>query len=288
MINSARSSFSVFVAAFIGAGGATILVLWWAGILPPLPILGGSVAHCNVLKVPVYGDIVTVRPEMPSSSEGGGGGGGGDESAQSDSTLAVSTEIEDTLRAASAEPSIKALLVDIDSGGGGSVAGVEIAAAVARFGKPTVAVIHEVGASSAYLAAAAANIIFASEESSVGSIGVTGSYVEQSKKNEKEGITFHQLSSGPYKDVFSPDKPLTEAERARIMRDIQTSHDNFVRDVAEYRHMPIEKVAALADGWAPLGKAALEAGLIDRIGGTEEALAYLKEAVGEAPALCTW
>lgn len=283
MSDSARGWFFVFVAAFLGASGATALILWFAGILP-LSILGESASYCNVLKVPVYGEMVTIRPTLSSSSPEEGEEGVG----PSDTMLSVSTEIEETLRAASQDPSIKGLLVDIDSGGGGAVAGVEVAAAIARFGKPSVAVIHEVGASSAYLAASAADIIFASEESAVGSIGVTGSYVEQVKKNEKEGVTYHQLSSAPYKDVYSPDKLLTENERALIMRDIKISHDNFVRDVAEYRGLPVEKVAVLADGWAPLGKAALEAGLIDRIGGTEEALGYLAEALGEEPVLCTW
>lgn len=250
----------------------------------PLSIGGGTAGYCNVLKVPVYGEMVTIRPtQSPVSSEEGGDGAG-----SSDTMFAVSSEIEETLRVASQDPSIKALLIDIDSGGGGAVAGVEVAAAIARFGKPSVAVIHEVGASSAYLAASAADIIFASEESAVGSIGVTGSYVEQVKKNEKEGVTYHQLTSAPYKDVYNPDKPLTENERALIMRDIKISHDNFVREVAEYRGLPVEKVAILADGWAPLGKAALEVGLIDRIGGTEEGLTYLAEAIGEEPALCTW
>jgi len=187
---------------------------------------------------------------------------------------------------ASEDPNIKALLIDIDSGGGGAVAGEEIAMAVKRFGKPSAAVIREMGASSGYFVATAADTIFASEASSVGSIGTTYSYVSQYEKNKKEGYTFESLSSGPYKDMFSADKPLTDDERALIMRDIKIDRDNFVKRVAEYRNQPVEKIDALADGSTMLGQQALENGLIDKIGGTEEALAYLEQAIGEPPVLC--
>jgi len=282
-----RGSLVVVAASFLGAGVACAIVLWWAGVLPPLFFSDASYQYCNVLKVPVHGTIVTVRPEAsPASISPEDPEDDAYTLPPTDPTYAVSSEIEEMLRAAATDPTIKGLLVDIESYGGGPVAGDEIASAIRRFGKPSAAVIHEIGASSGYLAAAAADIVFASEDSSVGSIGATGSFIDQSKKNEKEGITYHQLSSAPYKDTFSPDKPLTEAERALIMRDIKISHDNFVRLIAEYRNQPIEKIAAVADGSTMMGKSALEAGLIDEIGGTEEALGYLEQAIGEPVAMC--
>lgn len=282
MVDFLRGPLAVLAAAFIGAAAATTLVLWWGGLASlPSPQAG---AYCNVLKVPVYGEIVTIRP--PTSLEGATEGDDPNTSPPLEAAYAVSTEIEDSLRAAARDPNIKALLVDIESGGGGPVAGVEIASAIKRFGRPSAAVIHEIGASSGYLVAAAADTVFAADESQIGSIGVTSSFADQSKKDEKEGLTFHQLSSGPFKDMFNLAKPLTEAERALIMRDIQISHDNFVRQVAVYRNQPVEKIAALADGSTLMGKAALEAGLIDAIGGTDEALQYLEQAIGEPVALC--
>ncbi|OGG53365.1 hypothetical protein A2851_00095 [Candidatus Kaiserbacteria bacterium RIFCSPHIGHO2_01_FULL_53_29] len=279
-----RSSLVVAAAAFLGAASACALMLWWAGLLPLRGFSAMSPAYCNVLKIPVYGEVITVRPTPQASAPLIGE----EDFPSQDSTYAVSLEIEEAMRSASTDPNIKALLVDIDSGGGGPVAGLEIASAIRRFGRPSVAVIHEIGASSAYLAAAAADTIFASEESAVGSIGVSGSFLDQSEKNEREGITFHQLSSGPYKDTYSPDKPLTEAERALIMRDIKTSHENFVRAVAAFRKLPIEKVAAFADGSTLMGTDALEAGLIDQLGGTDDALSYLEEVIGEPVAVCLW
>lgn len=279
-----RGSLAVVAAAFLGAGVACAMVLWWAGVLPTFSPSQASATYCNVLKVPVYGQVVTIRPDTPLTPAPEEGDPALPYSP--DTTYAVSTEIEDMLRSATGDPSIKGLLVDIDSYGGSPVAGSEIASAIRKFGGPSAAVIHDAGISAGYLVASAANIVFATEESSVGSIGVTSSYTDQSEKDKKDGITFHQLSSGPYKDTFNLDKPLTESERALIMRDVNISHDNFVRRVAEYREQPLEKIAALADGSTLMGKAALEAGLIDSIGGTDEALGFLEQAIGEPVEVC--
>ena len=267
MIDLWRGSLVVAV-AFLGAAVATASVLWWAGLLPSLALSENAGEYCNVLKVPVYGTIVTIRPassfaQAPSEDDPG-------LFPAPDTAFSISTEIEEMLRSARADPSIKALLVDVESGGGVAVAGTEIASAIRRFGKPS----------------AAADVVFASENSAVGSIGVSSSYTDISEKNRREGVTFHQLSSAPYKDTYNPDKPLTDAERALIMRDVNVSHDNFVRAVALYRGMPVESVAAFADGSTLPGQAALDAGLIDEIGGTEEALGYLEQAIGEPPAVC--
>ena len=274
----------IVVGAFVGAGAASTAALWFAGFFPSAE-LSGLAPYCNVLRLPVYGTIVTVRPQSESQDQMSAPDDAEPTSAW-DTTFAVSSEIEDSLRMASADPNVKALLVDVDSGGGGAVAGIEIAAAIKKFGKPSAAIIHEMGASSGYLVAAAADTVFASEASSVGSIGTTYSYVSQYEKNKKEGYTFESLSSGPYKDMFSADKPLTDDERALIMRDIKIDRDNFVKRVAEYRDQPVEKIDALADGSTMLGQQALESGLIDSLGGTEEALAYLEQAIGEPPVLC--
>ena len=158
------------------------------------------------------------------------------------------------------DPSIKGLYVDIDSEGGGAVAGDEIATAFRKFGKPSVAVVHEMAASSGYMAAAGTDHIVASEDSMVGSIGTTFSYVSQANKDAQEGLVYEQLSSGPYKDMLDPDKPLTADERALIMKFIKESRDNFVSLVANYRHLPVSKVDAMADGSVMMGKEALRPG----------------------------
>ena len=110
--------------------------------------------------------------------------------------------------------------------------------------------------------------------------------MNQYEKNKKEGIVYEQLSSGPFKDTFSPDKQVTDAERKLIQRDLDILRKDFVEQIAAYRRLPTEKVDALADGSTMLGAQALENGLIDAIGGSKEALAHLEEIIGEPVSLC--
>ncbi len=240
-------------------------------------------SSCNVLDLQIYGNIVNTRADINVA----------DTLMLNDSASTVltpnytiATDVEYGLKTAAANPNIKALLIDVDSNGGGSQAGQEMANAIRAFGKPSIAVIHGIGVSSGYLVAAAADRILALEDSTVGSIGATYSFLNQAEKNKKDGIVYEQLSSGPFKDTFSPDKPLTPAEREIISRDLKILREGFVKQVAEYRHLPVEKVDALADGSTMLGLQALESGLIDEIGGTREALTHLEQIIGEPVSLC--
>jgi len=140
--------------------------------------------------------------------------------------------------------------------------------------------------SAAYMAASGADEIFASKNSDVGSIGVTMSYLDYVKQNEKEGLTYIPLASGKFKDTGDPDKILTREEKDLLMRDIDIMHQNFVRMVAENRNLEIEKVAQLADGSSMLGEMALENGLIDRIGGMFEVEEFLKNKIGGEVDIC--
>lgn len=199
------------------------------------------------------------------------------------------TSSEDIARAveeAERDDNIKAIILEIDSHGGEPVAAEEIANALKKANKPTIALIRGYGTSAAYYAAAGADLIFASASSSIGSIGVTTSYLDNTKKNEKEGLTFNQLSVGEFKDMFSSDKPLTDEERKLIERDLNILHENFIKAVAENRKMDIEKARQLADGSSMPGQMALENNLIDRIGGINEVKEYLKEKIGEEAEIC--
>ncbi len=98
--------------------------------------------------------------------------------------VSSSDYIVSAIQAGEEDVNIKAHLIEIDSGGGYPVAGEEIARALTAAKKPTVAVIRQIGASAAYMAAAAADHIFASRYSEVGSIGLTASFLDQAKKNE--------------------------------------------------------------------------------------------------------
>lgn len=231
--------------------------------------------NCNTTGIELHGSIDTYI--APGSSNH-------DSTEVTDAT--ASEEVVGTINLAEKDKKIKAIILEIDSYGGYPVAADEIAQAMKRATKPTVAFIRKAGVSAAYWSATGANIIFASSNSDVGGIGVTNSYLDNSKKNTKDGLTFNSLTTGIYKDVGNADKSLTEAERKLIMRDAYIINDNFIKTVATNRNLDINKVKALSDGSSMLGEAALKNGLIDKIGGITEVKDYLKDKIGEEVEIC--
>lgn len=117
-------------------------------------------------------------------------------------------------------------------------------------------------------------------------IGVTMSYLDNYKKNLKDGLTFNSLSTGKFKDTGNSDKPLTNEERALIMRDLNITNEHFIKSVAVNRKLDIKKVRKLADGSSMPGELALQNGLIDKIGGIYEIKDYLKEKIDEDVVVC--
>lgn len=242
-------------------------------------VVGGTVSEelgleyddCNVLGVNLHGVLVTYIPE-------------GSESMTEDGYDYASAELLlGALEEADADDRIEAVVVEIDSPGGSPVAAEELAEALKRMSKPTVAYIREQGTSAAYWVATGADIIFASKNSSVGSIGVTQSYVESTDVQDD----FVSLAVGKYKDAGNPDKSLTAEERELFMRDLRVVYENFITAVSENRGLSPESVRALADGSSLLGEAAQRAGLIDEIGTYSAARAYVEKTIG-GPAYFCW
>lgn len=230
---------------------------------------------CNVSGVVLHGELVTYISPTDYNAE--------------DVLLYNESSSEDIIyyiEQAEKDDKIKAIIMEVDSYGGNPVADEEVADALKSATKPTVALIRGAGLSAAYYAATGADIIFASQDSDIGSIGVTMSYLDNAQKNQNEGITFNQISSGKYKDLMNPDKSLTGEEKELLMRDIKIMNENFIKAVAENRKLDIEKVRALADGSSMLGEMALKNGLIDKIGGENEVKEYLKEKIGEEVEIC--
>ena len=201
----------------------------------------------------------------------------------------VSSEnIIDSLNIAEADNTIEAVIIQIDSPGGSPVGSEEIADALKRITKPTIAVIRESGTSGGYLVATGADRIFASEFSDVGDIGVSMSYLDYSQQNKEEGIIFQQLSSGKFKDTGYPDKELTQEERDLLMEGIEISHNVFVRKVAENRSLDTKVVERLADGSSMCGQSAINNGLIDEIGSVYDAQQWLKTHLNIDPIICVY
>lgn len=187
--------------------------------------------------------------------------------------------VRDFVSTAETDPSILAILFEINSPGGAPVAAEQIAEYIKSSELPTASLIGDIGTSGGYLVAASADTVIASAMSQVGSIGVTMSYLDNSAYNEIEGYTYVELASGKFKDAGSPDKPLTDEERELFMRDINIVHEEFVNAVATLRNKPIDEIKALADGSSMTGRQAETAGLVDKIGGRSAAKNVFAQAL---------
>lgn len=190
------------------------------------------------------------------------------------------TDVEDFLAAAENEVSIKAILLEINSPGGTPVASERIAERLQSSELPVVGLIGDQGASGGYMIAAATDYLVASAMSDVGSIGVNMSYVEESEKNEEDGLTYVQLTTGKFKDIGSPDRPITDEERELLQRDLDVVHNHFIDLVSRYRDLPRSEVDVLADGSTMTGTRAFENKLIDAIGGRSVARESLAKLLG--------
>jgi len=233
--------------------------------------LSDDTSSCNVLAFSVNGYLSTYMPLVPEDYA---------------DVISSSEDIVDGILAAKEDSDIKAVLLSVDSGGGDAVAGEEIAHALVNLNKLSVAVIRGIGASSAYWAATGADKIYASKISDVGSIGITASYLDETKKNQDEGYKYTELSSGKYKDLGNPAKPLTAEERNIVLSDLEKDHEVFVEDVAQNRNLDVAKVRELANGLTYVGTDALGYGLIDEIGDYTSALKYIEDQIGEKADIC--
>ena len=196
-------------------------------------------------------------------------------------------KLAERVRALAGDPSVKGLIVSIDSPGG-SVAGGEglhdaIAAVAER--KPVVAVMNGVAASAGYMIAVPAARIFAREATLTGSIGVILQTGEVSGLLNKLGITAEAIVSGPLKDQPSFTQPMSDQGRQVLHGLVMDLYDQFVRMVAAGRHMTADQVRALADGRAYTGRQAIKLGLVDQIGGEQAARAWLAARRGVSAAL---
>ncbi len=181
------------------------------------------------------------------------------------------TDVRDFLSTLEYETMIEGVMFEINSPGGTPVASEDIATQVAALEMPNIALVGDIAASGGYMIASAADTIVASPMSDVGSIGVTMSYTEESEKNEEEGITYVPLNSGKFKDIGSPNKPLSDEERTLLEGQLQEVHNYFVDLVSKYRNINRDDVAALADGSTLTGTKAQEKKLVDILGGRDAA-----------------
>ncbi|NLY89167.1 MAG: signal peptide peptidase SppA [Firmicutes bacterium] len=182
------------------------------------------------------------------------------------------------LERAAEDNSIKAVVLRINSPGGAVAASQQIAAVIRDFKKPVVVSMGDMAASGGYYISAPADGIVAHPGTMTGSIGVIFSILNMDGLYEKLGVELETIKSGRHKDMFS--RKFTDEERRLLQRISDEAYDQFITEVAEGRNLEKEYVRELATGQLYLGSQALELGLVDRLGGIEEAIALAAEIAG--------
>ena len=188
--------------------------------------------------------------------------------------------IKEDLRLADEDPTVKAIVLDINSGGGGVVPSRELSRAVKNVNKPVVACIRETGASGAYYVASAADHIVADRDSITGSIGVIMTIQHTYGLYEKLGLNVTVIKSGSVKDIGSPYREMTAGEEKELKDMIDKIYLDFIEDVAENRKLSVEYVRNISDGSLYLGSEAQDLGLVDTLGGMDDAIEIASEMGG--------
>ncbi len=195
-----------------------------------------------------------------------------------------SRDFNDQLKEYGSRPGIKAVVLRINSPGGGVAASQEIYEAVKKFRaetrKKVVVSMSSVAASGGYYIACAADKIFANPGSITGSIGVIAEWYNYGDLLKWAKMQSVVIKSGELKDAGSPTRPLTDAEKAYFQGLINNMYDQFVTAVSTGRKMNLENVRKLADGRVFTGQEAMGNGLIDEIGTFQDALAAATRMVG--------
>jgi protease-4 len=233
--------------------------------------------------------LITLMVWGTMRSMGGGGKGlrlGSDTIAVVDITgVILSPETVDSeLRKFGDDSSVKAIILHINSPGGGAAASQEIYHEVLRVRqekhKKVIASIESVGASGAYYIASGCDRIYANDASVVGSIGVImewTNYGDLMRWAKLKNVVIH---AGELKDAGDPSRDLTPKEEAYFQSLVDNMYTQFVHDVATGRHSSDDKIKPLATGQVWTGQQSLPLGLIDKVGGYRVALLETAKDVG--------
>jgi protease-4 len=182
------------------------------------------------------------------------------------------------------DDSVKAIVLHVNSPGGGVAASEEIYRQVKRLRdekhRRIVASIETVGASGAYYVSSATNKIYADNGSIVGSIGVIAEWVNYGELMRWAKLKPEILKVGEFKDTGDPSREMTPAERAYMQSLIDNMYRQFVEAVADARHAKREDIRAIADGRVWTGQEALVLHLIDQVADFQTAVEDTAKSVG--------
>jgi protease IV len=178
------------------------------------------------------------------------------------------------------DDAVKAIVLRVNSPGGGVVESAEIHDKLSDLKKETKKPIYvsmgAMAASGGYYISTMADKIFASPETITGSLGVIMQNINYEELAKKYGVEFVTIKSGPYKDIMNPARKMTDEEREILQTLINHSYEGFVKVIAEGRKIPESQVRKLADGRIYDGRQAKELKLIDEFGYLDDTIAAMK------------
>lgn len=225
----------------------------------PAPRATGAIAV-----LPLYG-VIAPRMDLMTQSSGG---------------TSVETFTK-SFRAAVADSTVGAIVIDVDSPGG-AVNGVdELSTEIhkARGTKPVVAVANSLAASAAYWIASATDELVVTPSGEVGSIGVLAAHEDASAAYETAGVRMTLITAGKYKAEGNPYEPLTEEARAAMQERVDEYYSMFTKAVARNRGVGVAAVReGYGEGRVVGARKALEAGMVDRIATLDETIDRLANA----------
>lgn len=195
--------------------------------------------------------------------------------------LGSETLIE-SLREVRKRRSIRAVVLRIDSPGGDSQASDDIWREVTRLArtKPVVVSMSDLAASGGYYIAAGAKVIIAQPGTLTGSIGIYGGKFNVLGLYRKLGLNVETLARGRHAEMMSAYRDFTDDEAERFHRHLEVFYRGFVRKVAENRGRSEAEIDSIARGRVWTGRAALDRGLVDELGGFDTAFARARELAG--------
>jgi protease-4 len=197
-------------------------------------------------------------------------------------SMAIDDRVISAIRIARASPLVRGVVLHVDSPGGGALASDRIHHELVQLAleKPLVACMGNVAASGGYYVAAPAHAIVAQPTTITGSIGVIAARVVLDPLLARLGVATEILQRGAHARLLDPFLPLGDDDRAALDRELEHIYRAFLAVVAAGRRRPVDEIEPLAGGRVWTGADAHAHGLVDRLGGFEDALEVVRERIG--------
>ena len=184
------------------------------------------------------------------------------------------------IKEAKGNPNVKAILLSVNSPGGGVYETAELYNALKNSGKDVYVSMKKMAASGGYYVSTPAKKIFVNTETTTGSLGVIMSYVSAQKFLNDHGIKQETIRSGEQKAVGGLTEDLPESTRKILQEQNKEAYERFVKAIAEGRHLSEDEVKKLADGRTYTGTQAVANKLADKVGTEDELIDLIKEEKG--------